>query len=575
MALPGPNDAGRSWPPSIWDPVAHDQRLWSAWFSGKADELAWAYLNLGANSQIGRAFFRTTGERNVRIPRPGQYRGGLLGSVDRTFWGTSPSAGEKRSKIHVPAAGDISSMSADLLFAKRPRFDSAEGESTAQQWCEQRFDDDLHASLLEAAELCSGLGGVYLRACWDTDISDKPFLDLVHADAAVPTFRNGKLISVIFWRVLYDGDGEVHRHLEEHDLLANSIQHAVYVGSQAEIGLAVDIASYPELAPVAAVLDDNGRLNLPDLHTDFASAARDVSTVTYVPNMRPNRYWRHLHHAASLGRSDYGGVEPLMDSLDETYSSWMRDIRLAKSRLLVPPSYLDDLGPGRGAIMDVDRELFVPLNLLAGSADATSINANQFAIRWQEHSQTMTDTLNAILRGAGYSPQTFGDAPTAAMTAAEIESREKRTLLTRAKKLNYWRPALANSMYTLMWLDKLVFGRDNLVPERPDITFPEAVLPSAQELGQTVVAFNTAQAASKQTMVAMLHPDWTPQQVQEEVERIRDEAAFDILGRARVMLQAPQDSEATIGQEVQEIEHDITVAPSNSTARDPEGALQG
>lgn len=574
MALPAAYEAQLAWPPSLWNPVAHDQSLWSAWFSGKSQELAWAYLNLGANSQTGRAFFRTTGERNVRIPKPGQYRGGLLGSVDRTFWGTSPSAGEKRSKIHVPLAGDISSMSAALLFAKRPRFDSAEGEPTAQAWCEQRFDDDLHASLLEAAELCSGLGGIYLRACWDTSISDKPFLDLVHADAAVPTFNHGKLTSVIFWRVLRDDDGTVHRHLEEHNLVANTIEHAVYVGTQLEIGLRAEVTTYPELAPVTAALDENGRLNLPDLHADFAGAARDVSTVTYVPNMRPNRYWRHLHQASALGRSDYAGVEPLMDSLDETYSSWMRDIRLAKSRLMVPPSYLDDLGPGRGAIMDVDRELFVPLNLLAGSADATSITANQFAIRWQEHSQTATETVNMVLRGAGYSPQTFGDAPTAAMTAAEIESREKRTLLTRAQKLNYWRPALANALYSLMWIDKLVFGRDALVPERPDITFPDAVLPSTQELGQTLVALNTAQAASKQTMVAMLHPDWTPQQVDEEVARIRDEAAFDILGRARVMLTPPQDSEATIGQEVQELEQDIQVLPNGSTARDPEGALQ-
>lgn len=566
MALPTTEDARYTWPPGIWDPVAHDQRLWSAWFSGKASELAWAYLNLGANSQTGRAFFRTTGERSVRIPKPGQYRGGLLGSIDRTFWGTSPSAGEKRSKIHVPLATDISSMSADLLFAKRPRFDppdqGAIDASSAQEWCEERFDDDLHATLLEGAELCSGLGGLFLRTAWDTDISDKPWIDLVHADAAVPTFRNGKLISVIFWRVLQDDGDNVHRHLEDHDLVKNTIEHAVYVGDQIYLGQRADIAGYPDLAPTYTELNADGRIALPDL-------PKDASTVTYVPNMRPNRYWRHIAHAAALGRSDYGGIEPIMDSIDETYSSWMRDIRLAKSRLIVPPSYLDDLGPGRGAIADIDREIFTPLNMLGGEADKANITPSQFVIRWQEHQQSMTEQINTALRGAGYAPQTFGDAPTAAMTATEVENRERRTLLTRSKKLNYWRPGLGDALYSLMWIDKTVYGR-KVDPIRPVIVFPDAVLPSLDELSKTALALSNAQAASKQTLIKMLHPDWTDEQVMEELELIRDEAAFDILGRARVMLQGPQDSEATIGQEVDEIAGDVKIRSDSSTATNPE-----
>lgn len=567
MALPTAELADQPWPPFHWDPVAHDQRLWSAWFSGKASELAWAYLNLGANSQTGRAFFRTTGEASTRIPKPGQYRGGLLGSVDRTFWGTSPSAGEKRTKIHVPIAGDVSSMSADLLFAKRPRFGDTEQVDVAE-WCEQYFDDDVHATLLEAAEVCSALGGVYLRAIVDTDITDKPFLDVIHADAAVPTFRHGKLVSVIFWRVLAETGDEVHRHLEEHDLIANTIQHGVYVGSQQKLGYTAPVTNYPDLEPVAATLDSDNRITFPDL-------PRDASTVTYVPNMRPNRIWRHLRHAAPLGRSDYSGVEGLMDSADETYSSWAREIRLAKTRLIVPPSYLDDLGPGKGAIADVDREVFVPMNLLAGSADAALITANQFQIRWQEYAQTLTETVNAVLRGAGYAPQTFGDAPTTAMTATEIENRERRTLLTRAKKLNYWRPALGGALYSLMWLDKSIFRRP-ITPVRPDITWPDAVLPSTQELAQTAVALSTAQAASKETLIAMIHPDWTPEQIEEEKQRLREEAAFDILGRARVTLQPPMDSSATIGQEIQEISGTVrgSQPPAALTATDPEQELQ-
>ena len=79
--------SGQPWPPPDYDPIAYQFRLWSAWFSGDTQMLSWVYYNLGANSPVGRAYFATTGERGLPLPRPGQYRGGLLGSIQRTFWG--------------------------------------------------------------------------------------------------------------------------------------------------------------------------------------------------------------------------------------------------------------------------------------------------------------------------------------------------------------------------------------------------------------------------------------------------------------------------------------------------------
>lgn len=565
MALPGPDQADQSWPPYEWDPIGRDHRLWSAWFSGKPSELAWAYGNIGGNSQVARAYFRNTGQRNANVNRPGSYRGGQQGTIDRTFWGTPPPAGEKRTKVHIPLAGDIASMSADLLFAKRVKFESDGSSVATAEWCDERFDDDLHSTLLEGGELCSGLGGIYLRTAWDTALSDRSWIDLVHADAVVPTFRQGKLVSCIFWRVLIDDGDEVHRHLEEHNLVNNTIQHSVYLGDQLTIGMAVPVTEYPDLEPTYAALDNNNMITLPDI-------APDASTVAYVPNMRPNRIWRHVRGAASIGRSDYSGIEGLMDSLDETYSAWMRDIRLAKSRLMVPPDYLHDLGPGKGAMADTDREVFVPLKMLTGNADGTAITANQFLIRWEEHSRTMDETIKACLRSAGYSQQDFGDSPTVAVTATEVEDRKQRSLLTRQRKIQYWRVGLRDALYSLQWTDKTIFRR-NVTPQRPTIVWPEAVLPSLTETSQTVVAMANAQAASKQTMVQLLHPDWTDDQVMEEVQMIRDESALDVLGRAKITLAPPMGSTATIGQDVEEIVDDVQVTKDTSGANDPDREL--
>lgn len=552
MALP---TVDQPWPPPEYNTVIHKMRLWSAWFSGDPDQLSYAYYSLGENSQTGRSFFRTTGESGMPTNRPGQYRAGLLGSVQRTFWGTQISPGEKRTKIHVPLAGDIAAMSAELLFAKRPVFDLPDGtgNQATNQWLDDLFDDEMHATLLEGAEIGAALGGHFLRANYDTSLTDHAWLDIVHPDAAIPRFTRGKLTSVTFWRVIADNGSEVVRHLEQHDLANNLIHHGVYEGTQLDLGTFAPLTAYEVTAPLEQ-LTTGGTIALPDLG--------DANTVSYIPNVRPNRIWRDIPEATYLGRSDYSGIESLMDSLDETMSMWMREVRLARLRLIVPPSYLENLGPGKGAILDLDREAYIALNMLAGSGDTPQITANQFQIRWQEHLETCNNLISQAVTRGGYSEATFGEDGTTAMTATEVEARQRRTLLTRSKKTNYVRPRLADSVYALMCLDKMFYGRRDITPVKPDVTFPDAVLPSTSELAATAVALHSAQAASTETLVAMVHPDWTPDQVAEEVAAIRDEVGMELFGRARLTLSSPPALGENVGQQIEDISSQVKM-PNN------------
>jgi len=207
--------------------------------------------------------------------------------------------------------------------------------------------------------------------------------------------------------------------------------------------------------------------------------------------------------------------------------------------------------------------VFIPVNMLTGASDKALITANQFQIRFNEHRSTADALVQAIVEGAGYSAQTFGEAPTSggAITATEVEDRNRRTILSRGKKMIYWRQGVKDILYGLMSVDAVVFGRHGLQPARPDVTFPDAVLPSPQELAQTAVALSTAHAASVQTLVQLVHPDWDQDKVDEEVELIRAEEADEVLGRARISLTAPQGSTETIGQQVQELESTIPVTP--------------
>ena len=129
-----------------------------------------------------------------------------------------------------------------------------------------------------------------------------------------------------------------------------------------------------------------------------------------------------------------------------------------------------------------------------------------------------------------------------AQTATEVVARERKSLTTRGKKITYWRPGLADIIYGLMAVSKTVFGED-VEPVRPDIEFPDVVLPDALELAQTVAAMRGAGAASIETAVAELHPDWAPEKVAEEVARIYAEENMDMLSRARIAISgAPGES---------------------------------
>jgi len=546
------------WPPPRYNPVNADIRIWSAWHSGNPDELMRAYYAIGTNSPVGRQYFATTGEAGAPSPRPGQYRGGMLGSIRRWFWGQAVPQGEKRTNVHVPLAGDLASTSANLLFGQPPAL-TCEQDTATQDYLSGLVDDGTHTTLMEAAEVAAALGGIYLRVVWDTDISDRPWLDWVPPDCAVPEFRYGRLTAVTFWSVIRDEGKDVVRHLEKHIPARNAILHGVYHGTQKNLGRPMALTDFAETAPYAEVLTEGNAITFPD-------QPKDASTVVYVPNMRPNRIWRELGpQAAPLGRSDYSGIEGLMDSLDECMSSWMRDIRVGKARLIVPQSMLQSLGRGQGAVLDLEREVMVPIGgLVTGeSAVKDQILPQQFNIRWQEHQQTCQNLIETIITQAGYSGQTLGLQGDIAQTATEVVARERKSLTTRGKKVNYWRPGFADIIYGLMSIDATVFGSP-LEPVRPDVEWPDAVLPDQLELAQTVAAMRGAEAASVETAVQTMHPDWKPEQVAAEVGRIYDETSISMLGRARVAIGAtPGES---LPQELAEIPDAVGAATAAKQA---------
>jgi len=498
--VPLPTGGDTQWPPKALDEVFSTVDVWDAWYSGGPDKLAEVYGDgsSGGFDSVSRARLRN---------RPAQFSGGVKGRVARWFWGAPTLAGEPRTKLHIPLASDIAAKSAKLLFAEPPTFKVE--DAATQKVLDDVVEQALHARLLEAADACAGLGGVYLRLVWDTEISPLPWPQVVHADAAVPEWRGGRLKAVTFWRIVDQTDSQVWRHLERHE--AGRILHGLYEGTHDHLGRKIPLTEQEATADLVDQLTDG----------DEILTGVDKATAWYVPNIRPNRLWRTNPAAAELGRADISGAEGALDKLDETWTSWMRDIRLAKGRVFVAESYLRTTGPGQGAYFDADQEIYASLNMLPQAGNNAPITLNQFAIRVEEHARTAEELTKVILRSAGYSAQTFGMSGDVAITATEVTAKERDSFLTRSHKLLYWNPVLADLLETLLAVYAGPVLKGKVTPERPQIEWPDGVATDPEQQARTIQLLDAAGSVSTETKVRMLHPDWEDKQVDEEVEAIK------------------------------------------------------
>jgi hypothetical protein len=519
--MPLPTTPNTLWPPAHLDIPHADMDMWRAWYAGDPNHLAAVYGGVAAYTRNGvaREFF-------------GVDRRALTSGELRMFWGQDPSPGQEAAKLHVPIASDIAELSANLLWSDVPTvtvdLDSTDLAKTTQAQIGRYLDDRGHAKLREASEMTAGLSNAYLRVVWDTALRPRPWTDVLPPEAVVPTWRWGALAEAIVWRELptpEDGksvwrelptpeDGKsVWRLLELHQ--PGVIEYGVYRGSLDRLGEKMELGDHPDTEYLASRTDSAGR----------QATGINRLLITHLPNVLPNRVWDGIPDTAPLGRSDYAGIEPAMDALDETWTSWMRDLRLGKARVVVPQEMLDTDGPGRGGVFDLDKELIVALTGLAGSeAMKDSITEVQFKIRVEEHERTAKALRRQILASAGYSAQSMGEEGAVAVTATEVAARKEESLTTRGTKILYQRPALLEHLTTMMMVDVRHCGAKGVDPGAElTASWPQAVQPDPEAVARSLSLLEAAGAISTFMKVKMREPSWDDAEIKAEVQRIRDD----------------------------------------------------
>lgn len=483
------------WIPSKWNCVYRKYMEHSAWYSGDPEYLAGVYSSL------------------VNTPVP-----------QSKFWAQDVND-EVRTMVHVPLAGDIAATSANLLFSEPPTITIAEAheeraDATAK-YTQERIDTilqegDFYSRLLEAAETAAALGGCFVKPNWDKTFLPMPVMEVVQADKAIPEFRWGFLTAVTFFTE-FDNDEQyslmgytmrgtkkfssvVWRHLERHE--KGYIYHGLYKGTRDNLGIRVGLAARVETA---------------DLQ-DEVKTGIDQLIVKYIPNMKPNRLFRDI----PIGQSDYQGSEGLLNSLDATFTSWIRELRLGQARIIVPEQWLERSADG-SLKFDVDREIFTSLDIDPQSAEGAGFQKIQFKLRTEEHAATANALVDRIVTNAGYSPQTFGlNIEGRAESGTALNIRERKSFITKGKKEQFFKTPIESILEIMLMIDNAVFDSQTGI-YKPTLEYKDSQAFDIDQVSKTVETLDRARAISIKMKVRMTHPDWTEEQITKESEEIMKE----------------------------------------------------
>lgn len=468
---------GMQWPPM--DLERYKMQEHATWYSGEAELLANFYFDHDLQNYMNLNY----GTRN-----------------NNKFWARQIK-NQSNFFIHVPVANDISETSSAFLFGESPliRFKSdSEDMKDAQTTLDKMLTDSgFYQKLVEAAEVASAIGGVYMKVAWDSDLSEYPIPVVVQCEQAFPEFKFGKLVKVtLVYEVSNDGS-TVYRLAET--IEKGKITNELYKGTSDRLGNKVALSECESTKGLEKEVD-----------------TADVMTCVYVPNMLPNK----LNRQSPMGRSDYQGQETLMDALDEVFSAWMIDVQIARGKIHVPSGYVKEIGDKGKTKFNIDTMMYEELDI-DPTAMTKPIEATQFEIRAEQFEKTCLNLLDRIITSAGYSPQSFGlNIAGRAESGTALNVRERKSFATTSKKQAYWEPAIKSLVNAMLSIYNKYLGGKLTNELDVNVEFIDSVSNNLTEVSNSVKTLSDAKAASIDTKVRMVHPEWTDNQVQEEIERI-------------------------------------------------------
>jgi hypothetical protein len=333
----------------------------------------------------------------------------------------------------------------------------------------------------------------------------------------------------------------VWRHLEIH--ADGVVEHALYRGTRAKLGSPRRLDEQEETAELTTELDENG--------DRYVWNHRLPMLMGRVSNGR-----KRVKRLGNLGVSDLYAIRDDLLDLNEAKTIGSENMRLtAKRRVVVPESALtpNDSVPFKGSIVDRGDGIMVPSSQ-AGRFDAgedvlvtTALDAElgrdpAGAFKVLEYTfdagpliDWKRDLIESALTRAGLTPQSVGvvtgQGDGLALSGTALRLRLIPQTRAGRGKARPWDDELPKIIGLMALVDALPpedggFGRGWTDPVTMPAIEREEELPHDEvEDAQVEATLVGARVRSRLTSIRNQHPDWTDEQVDEELAAIDSDAA--------------------------------------------------
>lgn len=391
----------------------------------------------------------------------------------------------------------ISRASANLLFGEPASFTPGD-EADATLLNDLVTGNALDSELLRAAMISSSEGEVWGKIVVQPSLLDYPIIEWVSAEYVIPHFQGRFVLGATFVSEWKQSATETLRLLETYE--AGRITNELYRGSPTSIGVKVSLDSFSATA---------GR-------PDEQLTGIDAPLVAFVPNS--------LGSDGSRGISDYRGLEQRFLALNEAITVGQQNLKLAgRKRALVDAAYLDSNGQmpdGDDVYVRQDTDSVMgdaakPVQMIDYAYDSAPVTA------WVDH------LIDSTLTFAGVAPQSVGRSTDGgAVSGTALKLKMSHSLIEAAGKGRHFDRALGRLLRFASLLDSRPttqggFGRRWTAPDlEPTVSRADGLLRDDTEAADTLSKLVNAEVISTEEAVRWWRPDWTPDQVQEEVDRI-------------------------------------------------------
>lgn len=428
---------------------------------------------------------------------------------------------EERDYVCDPLAKRIAFGFADFLFADEPAItapiaDGQEGDEATQAELDAIIEANRLGSSLHRAERgVVSEGERYWKLHVNTGVAAVPLLTWSSRLTTVPLFYGDRLLAAAFVteRAREIAKGEdgyldstlpaiVWRHVEVH--ADGRVLNLLYRGSDELLGTREPLEARRETT---------------DLNPDWAHG---------LP-MLAGRVVNDLDDDDTLGVSEYDQIESMLLALNRAMTISVENCDLTgQDRIFVAGKFrqLDGNFDASMQIYELDPNEETELGAGGSSPSIFGVEKHYDAEPLWLH---IGNLVKAIVRSVGLVPQWIGEqADGQAESGTAVRLRFIPTTNAAKGKTREWMDTLPRMLSLMLQVIALPvaaggFGRGKAPEIEPSVQFGD---PLPADNGEVTVDVTTAVAGevmSRRTGVKVLHPSWSDDQVDEELDEIRED----------------------------------------------------